>query len=287
MAWSGLGVNYNVDDATTIASDIAYLQGKKINKVRVTLPQFDNDSLVASWGSVAKTFKDAGFYVVWGVTNNTVTSAGWGAYASAVVSIAAASNDKCDEFQIGNELELHNSDIADETLRDNIRTLAASVKASGYTGKVSYAALRGLSGTDPYGTDMFVAEGIGDLDYLSTNVYPYANKNASGSYIGMNSDGYTRYTPQCVTEFGPRFYYSEFNLESDIADYNIIPDQYKVNTMRTFYKYIKDNSVSSAYIFMFRNTGSNNWAMRNTDGTFNNLWDVALTDNGRRSFVNI
>lgn len=274
--WSGLGVNYKGTTAT-MAVDADYFSSIGLNKIRVHIPSVGD----TSWREVAAYFHGRGFHVLYGLNRSGgLTAANWSAYSDAVIAEAAycEANDVCSEFTIGNELHygIDGTTLVASTLRSNLRTLCNSVKAV-FSGIVAYD-------TDVNDYTGWISEGIGNLDRF--NYHCYSNWISAGKYI-LETNMRTP-IPLLVAAFPTTLQVTEFNLDSDAADLTAMSADMRVSYFRTMYKFLKDQGVTSAYVFSFCGYQylNNDFAMKNLNGTFNDQWDVLLTNNGRRSFVN-
>lgn len=275
--WSGLGVNYK-GDITHAPQDAAYLYGLGINKVRIHIPN-DGDT---SFRAVAAHFKAQGFYTIYGITaGSTLTAANWNTYATSVIDEATycEANAICDQFQIGNELhyKVDGSTLTTTTLRSNLRTLATSVKAV-FSGDVSYS-------TDVNDYTGWISEGVGDLDKIGYHCY--ANWSSSGKYL--NETNMTTPVPLMVAAFPTKLQIDEFHVDSDSSDILAMTVETRVMYFRRMYSYLKASGATSLYVFGFvgyKYQGDDGFSMKNISGTYNDVWDILLTNNGRRSFVN-
>lgn len=282
--WSGLGVNYGNVGANNIVTtgDGAYLLSVGMKRIRMYIPDYTGD--LAAFRAKEKLAKTLGFeYVIYGISSSAVTSANWATYHDAVVAEAIACEADgavCDEFQIGNELELKNDgSITDAEVRANVRTLATDVKAV-FSGVVSYSTESGTT-AQGHGSDLWCTEGKGDLDTIGVNVYA----DSVAPYTGTSHSNYTTYIPNLVKTFGSNFYLSEFGLEGVSADFTAIPEHYKLSEMRKMYAYIRNQGISSAYAFLW-NEDSNEFAIKLQSGVITDMWNPLLNDGGRNTFKN-
>lgn len=278
--WSGLGMNYK-GGQNYWAADATELLSLGITKVRIQIPT----SADQYWRDCAIYFKSRGFYVVAGITEgSTLTAANWSTYATKVTDEAtyAEANAMCDEFLIGNELhyKIDGTTLTQAGLRTNVKTLATAVQAI-FSGYVSYS-------IDTNGEPSnWASEGKGDLDYFAYNAY--------NEYIQAGTSGYiwdrqtVNNVPGLVSAFGSSFYISEFHIDSSSEEIGSLPVDVRVNAYRKHYKMLYDYGVSKAYAFGwvgFKHQGDDNFSMKTVAGSYNDVFDVLKTGNGRRTFIN-
>lgn len=276
MVWSSLGINYK-GDITHAPEDAAYLKSVGINKVRIHVPN-DGDT---SFRAVAAYFKAQGFYTIYGITaGSTLTAANWSAYAALVVAEAAycEANDVCDQFTLGGELhyKIDGTTLVLATLLTNIKTLAASVRAV-YSGLIDYS-------SDVNDYTGWISAGLGnDIDIFGYHCY----SNWTGKYL--NETNMTTPIPLLVAAFPTELQINEFHIDSDSADILAMSVDTRVMYFRRMYAYLKASGAPSIFVFGFvgyKYGSDDGFSMKLIDGSYNDVWDVLLTNNGRRSFVN-
>lgn len=166
------------------------------------------------------------------------------------------------------------------TLNANIRQLATDVKAVYSLGKVSYGCFNNtVNGVSAYSD--WIANGLGGLDLISIHQYPGVITTGGGYVKPLGPD-----PASMVAAFGSKCYVSEFGLSGSSTNFAAMPTETAVNGMRTLYASLK-STVGMALVWAFSGDldADNKFAMRNTDGTFNPVWDILLNDNKRRTFV--
>lgn len=278
--WPGLNFNYKSIAKTD--EDIKFYRriGRKSVRMHIPFAPIAGWTPTANnnheWRDNAKKWRDAGFYVIFGLSWNTVNTAQMQAYRDAVVAEAAycQANSICDEFTIGNEFETHITDGTPSlTIRDWVRTTLANDVKAVFTGKVVYAVEASYDGATS-GSLMWATEGKGSLDLISLNTY--------GAWIGelRYSPGYRLAIPPMISKFGVNgWYISEFNVDGG-SGFDIMPDHRRVRELASFIQYMREKRVSRAYMFQdrgFKDSDSNNqFQMRYSDGSFRGLWRVLV-----------
>jgi hypothetical protein len=291
MVWSGLGVNYKAAQANWDA-DIAYFNSIGLKNIRPHLPGIArpyNSATNATWRNCAKYFIDRGFWVTYGevsgLSAGQLTSTVWTQYHDAKVAEATymqANGIFPASFELGNEeeLKIDGSTVTQDILITNLKQLATDVKAV-YSGLVGYSISYNVSGTY---FPKWIAAGRGNIDHL--NVHPYGN--VGNNYKNLTNGGYADMGTMLAAFGADHCYITEFNLDAGTGNIALMPDETQVTRMREKYVLIKSAGFSKALVYSwvgFNNT-NNDFAMKNTDGSFNSYWDVLLTDNHRQMFVN-
>lgn len=308
MAWSGLGVNYKGDQPTW-AADAAYLQSVGVTAIRPNLntvpspwsagaPNASGSTADknAFWRSCAQYFVSQGFHVTWGVSNLgvTLTSSNWQDYHDAVVaeatylqSIGLALGD----FEIGNEMEfvIDGTTLTQVQLRANLRQLATDVKAVYTLAPISYACIV-TTLADGRGSLSWANEGLGAIDILSIHPYGLVQTSQNFSYVNLNTLKSGGLAQQTINALGAAHcYISEFNVDGSGHGENLllINDEQATTAMRQIYANIKAAGFTRAFIYEYVGylNGDNQFAMKNTDGSFNPTWEVLLSDNHRLSTI--
>lgn len=276
MVWPNLGINYKGDIAHA-PEDAAYLKNIGIHRVRIHIPN-DGDT---SWRAVAAYFKSQGFYTIYGITaGSALTAANWSTYADLVVAeaIYCEANDICDQFTLGNELhyKIDGTTLVLATLLTNIKTLATSIR-SVFSGIIEYS-------SDVNDYTGWISAGLGnDIDIFGYHCY----SNWTGKYL--NETNMTIPIPLLVAAFPTKLQINEFHLDSDSADILAMPVDTRVMYYRRMYAYLKSSGVLSMYAFGFvgyKYVSDDGFCMKLINGSYSDVWDILLTNNGRRSFVN-
>jgi len=262
--------------------DIAYFKSIGLNKVRIQLEQVALLEQQAQWETLSRKFYDSGFYVIWGVSTlpGTGSADDWETYSANVINFVtdlATRSQSCSEFQIGNELELHvdGTTLTKEQLRANIRSLSTAVQEILTREYISYTCYC------PNDARKWVAEGLGDLDYLGMNFYGNVYNNGAMLKRNYFNSGDFEHV---VEAFGDRVRITEFNLDADNDDINSLSSSDKVRYMRQIYNDIKKSGVHSAYLFQYRGFKdmSDEFAVQLLDGTTQPYFNVLTTNGGRR-----
>lgn len=210
--WSGLGMNigntFNFSatyPTAQVTADLATLKSAGFTKLRVALPHYTDGGGITNMQTLALAAKAAGFYVTYGLAASALTSTNLsGAYQTAVYAQAAwAKANGIDEFQVGNEMENYiDGSLTEQQIRTWVRGAATAIKATGYTGKVSYAVGQGYSNKS---AGWVSNPGLGGLDYLGINAY--------GDDPINSSLGFEYYIDQLLTVYTKaQLYVSEFNI---------------------------------------------------------------------------
>jgi hypothetical protein len=301
MAWSGLGVNYKAQQSNW-NSDRAYLSSVGVSNYRINLVQTPQPWAVgtpstsgsyanvnAFWRMAAQNFVMANCWVTWGIAapqnnNLPITSSNWGLYHDAVVAEATylqSTGTALGDFTLGNELEalVDGTTVTVPILHTYLRQLALDVKAVYSLSPISYGCY------DTGGTvySEWISNGLGGLDYLSIHIY--GNVRTSQSYPYVTNGEYSE-VQEMVNAFGSKVYISEFNIDASNSNILLLNTEQAVTQMRKFYKMILSTGISKALVYSWVGNlnGNNQFAMQNTDGSFNPVWDCLL-GNDRRTFI--
>ncbi len=300
MVWSGLGVNYKSSQANW-ASDIAYFQSIGLTTIRPHLSNFPVGTYTPGseiaiegsidwWRNCAKTFLDAGFIVVHGPASSPTapfTSTVWTDYRAKVLQDAAycqAQGMALDVYLIGNEIEgdIDNTTLTQTQLIANLKALATDVKAV-----YPLAKKIGYSTYDPGGTmfNLWVSAGLGDIDILYANVY--AQTAASGESFIF---GDMAKLGLMIKTFGAdRFALSEFGITGSSSEYTASSSSNRNRVMRHIYAGIRELGFTQAiaYSYVGYLDEDNDFALKNTDGTFDVQWGVLLADGGANPLATV
>ena len=293
--WNGLGVNYKAKQSEW-ASDASYFQSVGMKNIRVHIPSTPTPWSEAQnkvWRDCANYFVNAGFWVTSGVSSpnanakGNLTATRWAEYATSTIEEAKylqANNIRLGAFCIGNELEafVDGTTLTRNQLIDNLRQLATDVKAVYTLSPITYSCYD--NGGVTY--DRWITQGLGGLDLLG--IHPYGNIHSTTNSNSIRIGGYAVIQKMIVAFGADKCYISEFNLEANDTNLQKIPDEIRVVEMRKKYAFIKSLGFTKACVYSWvgYNNADNQFAMKNTDGSFNSMWDVLLTDNGRRTFIN-
>ena len=250
--WTGIGMNYGHQTqvgnssystiTTQVENDYAYLQSVGVTRLRIAMPQFDSTVSLPNCQDLVTRALAHKFYVVWGVVagfgSSTLTATRWASAKTYIVNTLApwAQSNGLPELNLTNESELavDGTTLTAATVRSDIRSMATTIKANGFTGKLTYS----TSVLSTYRTP-WANEGIGDLDYIAWNSYDtISNFNAN--------------KPVIVSQFGSsKTYISEFgsitNGRSDYASEQAYHDDVlaRINSIR-------NAGIPYGYFFCYR-----------------------------------
>lgn len=285
--WPGFGVNYKSRNPAVIAQDITYFKSIGLKNIRIHVPGLANGvwspTSYATWRNVSKIFHDEGFDVLSGVSWGNVNPTEWPRFREHCILEAeyAASINAYDEFNMGNEMELHLTNMTAAELRSNLRDLSTDVHAvfNGGDRKIMYTFA--CFGSE---VDAWITEGKGDMDVLTGNVYGNFGLT-SGAY---NARNYLLNIPKMKAAFGNNFWISEFNADAEIAKFKRMDELGRLDdALAAMYDYIKSQEVERAYLYQYRSyddkDATDTFFLRRNDGTFNTAWNAFLE--GRRSLV--
>lgn len=291
--WSGLGVNYK-SKQTNWASDAEYFERIGLTTIRPHLSNFPvgtytPNSEVAIEGSIdwwrtcSQYFKNQGFTVIHGPASSPsspFTSTVWTDYRAKVLQDAAYNQSiglALDVYQIGNEIEgdIDNTTLTQTQLITNLKALATDVKAVyPLATKIGYSCYD--SGSTMFNN--FISAGLGDIDVLSANVYAQTTASGKGFIFGdMSKLGLM------IKTFGAdRFTLSEFGITGNSSEYTATPRYNRNYITRHIYAGIRELGFTQAiaYSYVGYLDGDNQFALKNTDGTFDVQWGVLLADGG-------
>lgn len=290
MTWNGLGINYsyNTYDLNLIEQDLQALIDVGINKIRPSLPAYDDATGITRYQAIASLAKSMGMYVTWGLTlsSSVALSPGtnWNAYRDTVLAKAEECylNNVCDEFEAGNELYYNSSgkgmgangyDL--DTYHTELLGLATLIKAV-FPLSVTYVAIQGTGIINKWIAD------IGDFDRVGFNIY--------GATLG-GEDTFEGYIDQIVAGMTPdKFWISEWSIH---PTYMAIQSSIKngkekgyAREIRRRQQYLQDSGVTNAYYFMYRTAGDHPCVVKLADDTYRLAWNPLATNNGRDFFVN-
>ena len=272
--WTGIGVNYGhhlgTFDESTVTSDLQFLKGNGITKVRVAMPTYSSSTTIEKVRSVALVAKRLGMYVMYGVTagsGSAFSASQWTAFkAQVLIEAAWASTNGISEFSLGNEEELHNDDIdpTDATIRTDIKALATTIKGLYPSLTISYQ-------TAQTHITNWTNDGKGDLDKIGFNCYG----GASTFYTDVKS---------IVTNFGSAGFVSEFSTNSGISTDS---EQQWESRIRARRNLLQELGISSGYFFAFTDGSfglpTDVWAIKKSDGTYRQALNSLI--NGRKIII--
>lgn len=300
--WSGLGVNYKSSQANW-DNDIAYFKSIGLTTIRPSLSSFPNSAytpgsdaaVVGSiewWRTCAARFENNGFTVVYGIAratgvSGTFDATAWATYRANVLADAAYNQSigfALDYYQIGNEIEgiINNTTYTQTQLIADLKQLATDVKAVyPLANKIIYSTYD-LSGTM---FNNWISAGLGDIDVLGGNVYAQTGSNGRSFIFGDMG----KLSLMLDTFGADRFILTEFGIDGNATQYNATSQTRRLYNMRHIYAGIRELGFTQAiaYSYVGYLNQDNDFALKNTDGTFDVQWDVLLTDNGRRTFSNV
>jgi hypothetical protein len=285
--WPGFGVNYKSRNPVVIAQDIAYFKSIGLKNIRINIPAFANGTwspaTYATWRNVAKIFHDEGFDVLGGIAWGLVNPTEWPSFREHCILEAeyVASINAYDEFNMGNEMELHLTNMTTAQLRNNLRSLSTDMHNVFRGGKRKIMYTFACYGSD---VDDWIAEGKGDMDVLGGNLYGNFGL-FSGAYTPRN---YLLNIPKMKAAFGSNFWITEFNSDAEIAKFKRMDELGRLNdTLAAMYTYIKSQGAERAYLYQYRSyddkDNNDTFFLRSSDGKFNTAWNTFLE--GRRSLV--
>ncbi len=275
MAYAWMGMNYgnstvgyipNTDKTATFSTDLKNIH-RLTRFVRIAMPDWNFPSiLISQMKTVALKAKAEGLYVSWGLasTNTQLTRLTWPAYRSAVVKAAQwAQQNGIDEFLTANELDKrHDLTITAAEQRNYIRSLAAMVKAAGFTGKVS------VSISQDHITHWY-GENFGSHDGVGLNLYMPDRKR------------FTDILRLFRSELGTRAFVSEWNIVNNWNDIVGMTDDDIASRVSDRVADLQASGIARAYYFTYNHINYNNpvlsdnaWAAHLADGSFRKLWPV-------------
>lgn len=113
---SFLAVNYPPTPAVNQIPDFSLLKNVGISKIRISAPDYEDAGYIADSRAAVLKAKSYGFYVLYGVSSNSlnngdyaITVHNWADYVTGATAEAIwAQANGVDEFEVGNEEEVHN-----------------------------------------------------------------------------------------------------------------------------------------------------------------------------------
>lgn len=222
-------------------SDIALFKTAGVTCLRLAV---DNDGFATSSVDIqlATTTVNAGFFVLNGMTLGAccVSSSTVGQYMLDTVNVLTPIYIQYNfpAMVIGNEEEYHidNSSISTTTFQNDMKVLAAQVKAAGYTGKVYYITEIGQEAT-------WKGLGLGSLDGIGFNVYG-------------NSAFMTAKAGLIVSDFGSNGFIGEWNFDGSattggLPDFGGNDSKYAME-LQSEATALRNSGVSKYYMFTYR-----------------------------------
>lgn len=299
--WEGLGVNYKSSQVNW-AADAVYFKKLGIKTIRPSLSSFPNSPYTAGsegnvigsiewWRQCAIFFQSQGFEVVYGIArtfgiSGTFDAAAWAIYRANVIADAIYNKSigfEPEYYQIGNEIEgiINNTTYTQTQLIADLKTLATDLKP--YISPKTKL----LYSTYDLGSTMFnnwISAGLGDLDVLAGNVYSQVGANGRNFIFGdMGRLGIM------LKNFGrDRFILTEFGIDGNATQYNQAPEYNRNYVMRHIYAGLRELDFKLAVVYNYVGylNGDNDFALKNTNGTFDIQWGVLTSDGGNSSITN-
>lgn len=284
----GLGLNYKAIQANW-SNDADYFLSIGLTHIRphaAGIPIPWDSTTNALWRNCAIYFKSRGFWVEYSLaTGTTLTAANWSSYAASVISeitYLAQQGISFDLASVGNELENHvdGTTLTVDQVRPLIRQLVADVKAqTGYTGSIGYDI--GYGSATNY--DSWNSEGKGAMDMIA--LHPYGLSSSKFTFV--KSDVYKSAILNFAATFGSAGIITEFNLDDDGTRFASLSKEALDFGMREMLSTIRASGIQICLLFQWVGylNMDNQFAMKNMDGSLNTAWDIALHNNGRRTFI--
>lgn len=289
--WNGIGLNYKSRNPEVIAFDNNYFQGIGARPyIRVHIPAFNgsavwNSATYKTWRDTALLWRLLGYDVMFGIAWGNINHSEWQRYHDHCVAEAAycLQIGAANEFNIGNEGEMHLNGMTLVEFRQKTRELATDVKAVfPAPNKVIYT----FPNFSIYG-DGWIAEGVGDMDYLGGNVY--GNYNPTTKWYNRNN--YRNQIPKMVNGLGSKYIITEFNVEAEAAKFNVFRDDEErfEDEFAEMYRFIKASGVERAMLYQYRAgndiDAGDSFFLRYNDNRFEPAWNAVVSNNGRRIYV--
>lgn len=296
--WQGFGVNYKSGQANW-ASDIAYFRSIGLTSIRPSLSNFPVGTYnpgseagvtgsIDFWRNCAKTFVDAGFWVTHGpagmpVAAGSFTSTTWTAYRANVLLDAAycqALGIAIDCYEIGNEIEgkIDGTTLTQAQLVANLKQLATDVKAV-----YPLAKSIGYGCFDAGGTffDLWISSGLGDISLLGIHIYGQVGSTGRFAILGDHV-----LLGKMIRSLGAsRCIITEFGIDANASQYNLAPQYNRHYCMRHLYAAIRELGYARALVYSYVGllNADNDFALKNTNGTFDVQWNIFLNDSKRQT----
>jgi len=223
-----------------------------------------------------------GVKVIWGVNigGNTITASNWNTGRLAVLAAAQWAQDNgVYEFQLGNEMELHNDDttLTDAQLIANLKSLTTEVKTIFTRGNVSYSCFQENIAD-------WVSVGKGDIDILASNVYM--------EWGDHQVTPWEDFIDTLVGAFGVSgTYLTEFGLHTNGLDYYSTDEAVQATAITEMIDYIKASGMERAIYFALLTGGvyeeEENFGAVKADGTYRLLWNQALLNSESVKFASV
>jgi hypothetical protein len=289
---ANLGVNYKSAHANW-ATDAAYLKSVGVVAIRPNLSNIPTNftppgSVSAGsyeyWRNCAIYFASQGFWVSWGSAGSTtapLTATAWTQYRTDILADAAymqAQGIVLGAYELGNEMETHvdGTTLTQTQFIANMRQLATDVQAVYTLSPIAYSCFD--TGGTTYST--WVSGGLGGLDLLG--LHPYGNVGANGKNYSNN--GFNTTLATTVAALANKVYFSEWGIDATTANYTASPMDYRSVAMRNLVAKLKTYSgvkYNILYTYCGYLNGDNQFAVANTDGSFDPQWDILLHDSNR------
>lgn len=275
----------NYKSLTKISQDINYFNSIGVRSIRPHIPYYtDSESTLTSWRNCAKAFHDAGFWVTYGLSAGSIGSSTWDALSAAILTEAelCQQSNVCDDFEIGNEYELHLVDgwTTATNLIPVLKTLATSVQSVFTSGTVSYSLSQGQENN-------WISAGKGDIDYLGLNTYGVYK---SSRYVDPAS--YQSAITNMHNAFGNSgSYISEFNIDFDGTRMDAVAAKHELSRaeLSNMINYIKNKGYTKALLFQYCPPYDSEGAAKHytvyNDRSFRYMWNAVINDRKRISFI--
>lgn len=261
--YARMGINFgdhNLSSTETITRDLQYL-GRYTRRIRMTIPSWNDATGVANARAMALIAKNMGFFVSYGVTSagTGISLSDYNGWKAAVPGEALwASDNGIDRFYVGNEEdwwallgEINAGGVTEANVQTDVRTLAASLKASYPDMEIVYSTAQGtVLGWDSGGT--------GSLDLLGFNMYDTeVSFEATLDYFLSLS-------------FASKMFISEWNYDTPYPASGLTATQYRADLLARRKKIV--TTGIEAFFFTWDWGGSygtsSDWGISNGDGTY-------------------
>lgn len=300
--WNGIGVNYKGAEANW-PTDAAYLKRVGVTTIRPNLSSFPNSPYTAGslpdtvgsiewWRKCAAYFKSQGFKVVYGVArvsgvSGTFDATAWATYRANVLAdviYLQSIGFEVDYYQMGNEIEgiINNTTYVQTQLISDLKALATDLRP--YLSENTQL----LYSTYDLNATMFnnwISAGLGDIDVLGGNVYAQTGSNGKGFIFGDMS----RLGIMIKTFGADRFILTEFGITGNAVEYAAARQSNRARIMKHIYAGIRELGFKTAIVYSYVGylNGDNDFALKNTDGTFDVQWGMLLNDGGQSNIATV
>lgn len=237
-----------------------------ITKIRVEVGSYGYAEPLQHSKEAVVRAKNAGAYVFWGVSGDSITASNWPDQRIAILDAAAwAQANGVDEFAIGNEEEykVDGTTITVAQVQANLKSVATEVQSIFTRGPVSYNTSKDFLYD-------WISLGKGNIDTFGLNLYLGGQWGYDDTWMDAIDDAYAEWGSEAfLSEFGPSY--------TNLADYST-DETTQADGVQEMMDYCSYVGLGPAYYFCYyddaRPFGPAGFGALKTDDTYRELWDT-------------